>query len=100
MSGVPDILPGILFLSMKGIFYNMNSKKTNLTISLMLAMFLTAVEGTIVTMATPTIAKNLHGLALISLVFSVYLLTSAISTPIYGKLADLYGRKKCSLLEC
>lgn len=60
----------------------------------MLAMFLAAVEGTIVTMATPTIAKNLNGFALISLVFSVYLLTSAISTPIYGKLADLYGRKK------
>ncbi len=71
----------------------MNSKRTNLIISLMLAMFLAAVEGTIVTMATPTIAKELQGFELISLVFSVYLLTSAISTPIYGKLADLYGRK-------
>jgi EmrB/QacA subfamily drug resistance transporter len=59
----------------------------------MLAMFLAAVEGTIVTMATPTIAKDLQGFEIISLVFSVYLLTSAISTPIYGKLADLYGRK-------
>lgn len=59
----------------------------------MLAMFLAAVEGTIVTMATPTIAKDLQGFELISLVFSVYLLTSAISTPIYGKFADLYGRK-------
>ncbi len=71
----------------------MNLKKTNLIISLMLAMFLAAVEGTIVTMATPTIVKDLHGFDLISLVFSVYLLTSAISTPIYGKLSDLYGRK-------
>jgi len=59
----------------------------------MLAMFLAAVEGTIVTLATPTIVKDLQGFELISLVFSVYLLTSAISTPIYGKLADLYGRK-------
>jgi len=56
-------------------------------------MFLAAVEGTIITMAMPTIAKELQGFELISLVFSVYLLTSAISTPIYGKLADLYGRK-------
>ncbi|MCI1945985.1 MDR family MFS transporter [Clostridium luticellarii] len=71
----------------------MNFKRTNLIISLMLAMFLAAVEGTIVTMATPTIAKDLHGFEIISMVFSVYLLTSAISTPIYGKLADLYGRK-------
>lgn len=68
-------------------------KKIPLIISLMLAMFLAAVEGTIVTMATPTIAKDLQGFELISLVFSVYLLTSAISTPVYGKLADLYGRK-------
>ncbi len=71
----------------------MHIKRTNLIISLMLAMFLAAVEGTIVTMATPTIVKNLQGFELISLVFSVYLLTSAISTPIYGKLSDLYGRK-------
>lgn len=72
----------------------MNSKRRNLVISIMLVMFLAAVEGTIVTMATPTITKDLHGFELISLVFSLYLLTSAISTPIYGKFADLYGRKK------
>lgn len=72
----------------------MDFKKKNLIISLMLAMFLAAVEGTIVTMATPTIARELHGFTWISLVFSVYLLTSAISTPVYGKLADLYGRKR------
>lgn len=71
----------------------MNLKRTNLIIAIMLSMFLAAVEGTIVTMATPTIAKDLHGFEVISLIFSVYLLTSAISTPIYGKLADLYGRK-------
>ncbi|AFQ43948.1 MDR family MFS transporter [Desulfosporosinus meridiei] len=71
----------------------MNWKRTNLVIAIMLVMFLAAVEGTIVTMAMPTIAKELQGFELISLVFSVYLLTSAVSTPIYGKLADLYGRK-------
>jgi MFS family permease len=68
-------------------------RKTNLFISLMLAMFLAAVEGTIVTMATPTIAKDLQGFEFISLVFSVYLLTSAISTTIYGKFADLLAEK-------
>ncbi len=46
----------------------MNYKNTNLIISLMLAMFLAAVEGTIVTMATPTITKDLHGFEIISLV--------------------------------
>jgi EmrB/QacA subfamily drug resistance transporter len=72
----------------------MKIKKGKLIAALMLAMFLAAVEGTIVTMATPVIAKDLHGFGLLSLVFSVYLLTSAISTPIYGKFADLFGRKR------
>jgi EmrB/QacA subfamily drug resistance transporter len=71
----------------------MNYRKRNLVISLMVAMFLGAVEGTVVTTAIPTIVKDLQGFEIISSVFSVYLLTSAISTPIYGKLSDLYGRK-------
>jgi len=58
-----------------------------------MVLFLGAVEGTVVTTAIPTIVKDLQGFDIISLVFSVYLLTSAISTPIYGKLSDLYGRK-------
>ncbi len=71
----------------------MDLKRRNIVISLMVAMFLGAVEGTVVTTAVPTIVKALNGFELISWVFSVYLLTSAISTPIYGKLSDLYGRK-------
>ncbi|MFT8314339.1 MAG: MDR family MFS transporter [Clostridium sp.] len=71
----------------------MNTKKSNIIIALMVAMFLGAVEGTVVTTAVPTIVKELNGFSEISLVFSMYLLTSAISTPIYGKLSDLYGRK-------
>lgn len=59
----------------------------------MLAMFLGAVEGTVVITAVPTITRDLEGFDLISWVFSIYLLTSAISTPVYGKLSDLYGRK-------
>lgn len=72
----------------------MNLKKKNIVIALMVSMFLGAIEGTVVTTAIPTIVKDLQGFQLISLVFSVYLLASAISTPIYGKLSDLYGRKK------
>lgn len=71
----------------------MDSRKRNIVIALMVAMFLGAIEGTVVTTAVPTIVKELEGFEIISLVFSVYLLTSAISTPIYGKLSDLYGRK-------
>ena len=71
----------------------MDKKKRNIVIAIMVAMFLGAVEGTVVTTAVPTIVKDLNGFELISWVFSLYLLTSAISTPIYGKLSDLYGRK-------
>ncbi|MBC2580758.1 MDR family MFS transporter [Clostridium sp. DJ247] len=71
----------------------MDLKKRSIVIAIMVAMFLGAVEGTIVTTAIPTIVKDLNRFQLISWVFSIYLLTSAISTPIYGKFADLYGRK-------
>ncbi len=71
----------------------MDFKKKNIISALMVSMFLAAVEGTVVTTAMPTIVKDLNGFQLISWVFSLYLLTSAISTPIYGKLSDLYGRK-------
>ncbi len=73
------------------------TEKKKLTVALLLAMFLAAIEGTIVTLAIPTIVKDLHGFDLISHVFSVYLLTASIATPIYGKLSDLYGRKKILL---
>lgn len=71
----------------------MDSKRRNIVISIMVAMFLGAVEITVVTIAIPTIVKDLMGFEMMSWVFSLYLLTSAISTPIYGKLSDLYGRK-------
>jgi EmrB/QacA subfamily drug resistance transporter len=68
--------------------------KNKLIVSLSLAMFLAAVEGTIVTLAIPTIVRDLEGFNLISHIFSVFLLTAAISAPVYGKLSDLYGRKR------
>ena len=76
----------------------MTSKKRNIVIAIMVAMFLAAFEGTVVTTAMPTISKSLNGFNLISWVFSAYLLTSAVSTPIYGKLSDLYGRKKMIII--
>jgi EmrB/QacA subfamily drug resistance transporter len=69
------------------------TNRRNVTIGVMIATFLAAIEGTIVSTAMPTIVSDLGGLHLISWVVSIYLLTSAVTTPIYGKLADLYGRK-------
>ncbi|MHB8598592.1 MAG: MDR family MFS transporter [Ktedonobacteraceae bacterium] len=63
------------------------------TIALMLGMSLAALDTTIVGTALPTIVGKLGGISLYSWVFSIYLLTSTTTVPIYGKLADLYGRK-------
>ncbi len=60
----------------------------------MIAMFTAAVEATIVATAMPTIVANLGGFHLFTWVFAVYLLTQAVTIPIYGRLADLYGRKR------
>ena len=61
--------------------------------ALVVAMFLAAIEGTIVATAMPSIAARLGGFSLYSWVFSSYLLMQAVTTPVFGKLADLYGRK-------
>lgn len=58
-----------------------------------LAIFMVSVEATIVATAIPTIVGDLGGLRLFSWVFGIYFLTQAVTIPIYGRLADLYGRK-------
>ncbi|RTF94857.1 MFS transporter [Serratia marcescens] len=63
-------------------------------IACMLAMFMSAIEATIVATAMPTIIGDLGGFSLLGWVFAVYLLAQAITIPIYGRLADLYGRKR------
>ncbi len=60
----------------------------------LMAMFMAAVEATIVATAMPTIVATLGSFHLFSWVFAAYLLTQAVTVPIYGRLADLYGRKR------
>ncbi|MGI9005330.1 MAG: DHA2 family efflux MFS transporter permease subunit [Streptosporangiaceae bacterium] len=60
---------------------------------LLLGMLLAALDQTIVATALPTIAGDLHGLSRLSWVVTAYLLASTVSTPLWGKLGDLYGRK-------
>jgi EmrB/QacA subfamily drug resistance transporter len=60
---------------------------------LMMGMFLAALDQTIVGTAMPKIANDLHGLSIQAWVTTAYLITSTITTPLFGKLSDIYGRK-------
>lgn len=64
-----------------------------ITIALMLGLFMSSMEVTVVSTAMPTIVGDLGGMALYSWVFSAYMLTSTTTIPIFGKLSDLYGRR-------
>ena len=61
--------------------------------AVMAMMFMIAIEGTIVATAMPTIVGALGNFDLFSWVFTAYLLTQAVTIPIYGRLADFYGRR-------
>src|SRR5215831_19377187 len=63
-------------------------------VALMLVMLLAALDQTIVSTALPHIASDLNGLNKLSWVVSAYLITSAVVTPLYGKISDQLGRKK------
>jgi MFS family permease len=61
--------------------------------ALMLVLLLASLDQTIVSTALPTIVGDLGGIQHLSWVVTAYLLTSTVSSPLYGKLGDLYGRK-------
>ncbi len=61
--------------------------------AMLLAMFLFALDQTVVGTALPVIVTDLNGNSLYTWSVTIYLLTSTISGPIYGKLSDLYGRR-------
>jgi EmrB/QacA subfamily drug resistance transporter len=64
------------------------------TVGVMTGMLLAALEATVVGTAMPTIVAALGGLAHYSWVFSAYLLTSTVTVPVWGKLSDLFGRRR------
>ena len=73
-------------------------RRRAITAGLLLGMSLGALEATVVGTAMPTVIATLGGLAHYSWVFSAYLLTSTASVPIWGRLSDLYGRRRMYLM--
>src|ERR687898_782528 len=68
--------------------------------AMMLATLLSALDQTIVATALPEIADDLQGFEDLSWVVSAYLLAATVTVPLYGKLSDLYGRRRRSRDRC
>ena len=69
------------------------SRRRYVVAAIMLANFMVAIEATIVATAMPRIVGDLGGFTYYSWVFSAFLLTQSATTVVYGKLADVFGRK-------
>ncbi len=75
-----------------------SSRMKPAVVGLLLGMFVAALDQTIVATAMPTVVKELGGFELFVWVFSAYMIASVVATPIFGKLSDIYGRKRFFLL--
>lgn len=73
----------------------MSQRRINIiTVGVILSLILASLESTVVATAMPSIVSQLGGLSIYSWVFSIYMLTSTTTVPIYGKVSDILGRKK------
>jgi EmrB/QacA subfamily drug resistance transporter len=77
-----------------------HASKRTIVIGIMLAMFLSALEQTIVAPALPTIGRTLGDVDNLSWVVTSYLLAATAVTPLFGKLSDIYGRRVTLLVAC
>ena len=86
--------PAALEAHPDGHSFNLSQRqKLEILFAILLALFLFALDQTVVSTALPIIVTDLNGQSLYTWAFTIYLLTSTISGPIYGKLSDLYGRR-------
>jgi MFS family permease len=69
-------------------------------VALMTSTFMAAIEVTVISTVMPTIVAELGGFELFSWAFGIYLLAQGVMTPIYGRLADLFGRKRTFIVAC
>src|SRR5262249_30664672 len=70
----------------------------SIIVGIMLAMFLSALEQTIVAPALPTIGRSLADVENLSWVITAYLISTTVGTPLFGKLSDIYGRRRMLLI--
>ncbi len=71
----------------------LRSERGPILLALMMSIALVALDSTIIATAVPSIVGSIGGFAQFPWLFSIYLLAQAVTVPVYGKLADLFGRK-------
>ena len=76
----------------------LRSERGPILLAVMLSIGLVAIDSTILATAVPSVVSDLGGFTSFPWLFSIYLLAQAISVPLYGKLADLYGRKPLMMI--
>jgi EmrB/QacA subfamily drug resistance transporter len=76
----------------------LRSERGPILLAVMLSIGLVAIDSTILATAVPSVVADLGGFTSFPWLFSIYLLAQAVSVPLYGKLADLYGRRPLMLL--
>jgi EmrB/QacA subfamily drug resistance transporter len=76
----------------------LRSERGPILLAIMLSTALVAIDSTVIATAVPSIVHNIGGFAQFPWLFSIYLLAQAVTVPVYGKLADLFGRKPIMLL--
>src|SRR5665213_386435 len=67
--------------------------RTPVLAALVMTLEFAALDSTVVTTAVPSIVPNLGGFNLFPWLFSIYLLTQAVTIPVYGRMADVFGRR-------
>src|SRR6201997_3093286 len=85
--------------SQSSVMHFSRTEIVSILFGLILAMFLASLDQTIVATSLSTMAQDLNGWTLMSWVVSAYLVASTVTTPIYGKLSDLYGRRPIPLIS-
>ncbi|KRE60421.1 MDR family MFS transporter [Nostocoides sp. Soil756] len=76
----------------------LRSARGPVLLAVMLSTGLVAIDATILATAVPAVVRDLGGLTQFPWLFSIYVLAQAVSVPVYGKIADLYGRKTVMLV--
>src|SRR3954468_4123487 len=93
----PSVLAAVTAPEIERATIGLRSERGPILLSVMLSTGLVAIDSTVIATAVPSVVRELGGFSQFPWLFSVYLLAQAVTVPVYGKLADVFGRKPVML---